>query len=46
MKKILDKMLETTAKIQTKGAPPQHFGSPDWVNDVLAIKMDIAELLK
>jgi hypothetical protein len=46
MKKILVKMLETTAKIQTKGAPPQHFGNPDWINDVLAIKQDIAELLK
>jgi hypothetical protein len=46
MKRILDKMLETTAKVHTNGAPTQHFGSPDWVSDVLAIKQDVAGLLK
>jgi len=46
LKKVLNKMCEVTAKIQTKGAPPQHFGSPDWIQEMLAIKNDIAELVK
>ena len=46
LKKILDKVCDVSAEIQTKGAPPQHFGSPDWIQKVLAIKQDIAELLK
>jgi hypothetical protein len=46
MKKVLDKMVEVTAEIQTKGGPPQHVGSPDWIQKVLAIKNDIAALLK
>jgi len=46
LKKVLDKMCEITSEIQTKGAPPQHFGSPDWIQKVLAIKNDIADLLK
>jgi hypothetical protein len=46
MKKVLDKICEVTAEIQTKGAPPQHFGSPDWIQKMLAIKDEIAKLLK
>jgi len=46
LKKVLDKICEITADIQTKGAPPQHFGSPDWIQKMLAIKKDVAELLK
>ena len=46
LKKILDKVCDVNAEIQTKGAPPQHFGSPEWIQKVIAIKQDIAELLK
>ena len=46
MKKILDKMCDVNAEIKTFGPPPQHQGRPDWVQKVLAIKNDIAELLK
>lgn len=46
LKKILDKICQVTSEIQTKGAPPQHFGSPDWKQKILAIKQDIAALLK
>jgi hypothetical protein len=46
MKKVLEKMVDVTAEIQTKGGPPQHVGSPDWIQKILAIKNDIADLLK
>jgi hypothetical protein len=46
MKKVLNKILDVVAKIQTKGAPPQHVGDPVWVQELLAIKPDIAALLK
>jgi len=46
MKKVLDKICDVTAEIQTKGAPPQHWGSPDWIQKMLAIKQDVAGLLK
>jgi len=46
LKKVLEKICDATAGIETKGAPPQHYGSPDWVQKMLAIKDDIAELLK
>jgi hypothetical protein len=46
LKKVLDKMIQTTAKIKTMGAPPKHFGDPSWINDMTAIMQDVAELLK
>ena len=46
LRKVLDRICEVAAKIQTKGAPPQHFGSPDWIQEMLGIQKDIGELLK
>jgi hypothetical protein len=46
MKKILDMMCDVTAEIETKGPPPQHVGTPVWVQKMLAIKQDIAAFLK
>jgi len=46
MKKVLDKICDVTAEIKTKGAPPQHIGNPEWILKMLAIKQDIAGLLK
>jgi hypothetical protein len=46
LKKILDKVCDVTSEIQTRGAPPRHNGSPDWIQKMLAIKRDIAALLK
>jgi len=46
LKKVLEKMVNTVAKIETKGAPPQHLGSPDWITEMKKILPDIAELLK
>jgi hypothetical protein len=46
LKKVLDKIIDTTAEIQTKGGPPQHWGSPDWIQKMLAIKPDVAGLVK
>jgi hypothetical protein len=46
LKKILDKITQVMSEIQTKGAPPQHVGSPDWIQKVLAIQQDTAALLK
>jgi hypothetical protein len=46
LKKILDKMCKATSEIKTKGAPPEHFGSPEWIQEILAIREDIAALLK
>jgi hypothetical protein len=46
MKKILDKLCDVVSEIQTKGAPPQHVGSPGWIQKILAIKQDTAALLK
>ncbi|MDR0512955.1 MAG: hypothetical protein LBG93_07620 [Treponema sp.] len=46
MKKILEKMCDVTAEIETIGAPPRHLGEPNWIMKVLAIKDDVAEFLK
>jgi len=46
MKKVLDKIVQTTAKMKSMGAPTKHFGQPDWIKDMMAIQQDIAELLK
>jgi hypothetical protein len=46
LKKILDKITQVMSEIQTKGAPPQHAGSPSWIQKVLAVQKDIAALLK
>lgn len=46
LKQVLDKITQVMSEIQTKGGPPQHVGSPDWIQKVLAIKEDIAALLK
>jgi hypothetical protein len=46
LKKVLDKITQVMSEIQTKGAPPQHVGSPDWIQKVLAIQQDIAALVK
>jgi hypothetical protein len=46
MKKILEKICDVTAEIETKGGPPQHVGSPSWIQKMLAIKQDVAAFLK
>jgi hypothetical protein len=46
LKKILDKIIDETAAIQTKGAPPQHWVSPGSQQKLKAIKTDVAALLK
>jgi len=46
LKKVLDKIVQTTAKMQSMGAPTKHFGQPDWIKDMMAISQDIAEFLK
>ena len=46
LKAVLDKIVDETAAIQTQGAPPQHVVSPVSVQKLLAIKPEIAKLLK
>jgi hypothetical protein len=46
LKKILNKMIDETAAVQTKGAPPQHVVSPGSQMKIKSIKNDVAALLK
>jgi hypothetical protein len=46
LKGILEKILDEIAAIKTQGGPPQHVVSPVSVQKILAIKQDIAKLLK
>jgi hypothetical protein len=46
LKKILYKILDEVAAIQTKGVPPQHVVSPDSIQKLMAIKAEIDKLVK
>ena len=46
LKKILYKILDEVAAIQTKGDPPQHVVSPDSIKNILAIKSEIDKTVK
>jgi hypothetical protein len=46
LKKILDKIIDETAAIKTKGPPPQHVVTPSSQMKLKAIKNDVAALLK
>ncbi|MDR1175323.1 MAG: hypothetical protein LBK83_07635 [Treponema sp.] len=46
LKKILDNIIDTAAKITTIGGPPSHKVSPASIQELTAIKQDINQLLK
>jgi hypothetical protein len=46
LKKILDKMIDETAAIKTRGPPPQHIVTPASQLKLKAIKNDVAALLQ
>jgi hypothetical protein len=46
LKKILEKLIDEITGMQTIGAPPKHDVSPASIQKLLAIKQDIAKLLK